>query len=157
MQGASLLPYTPADLTFTFIGDSLSAVSSFLIVFAYRSTSLNQYVRLKGQFLPKGVDQAWPFLVGEAFKAEHVVVAQPGAALSVRVLPVPSLLLVYFKLPMPFLFQTGHRVVREHARRVVPVLPGSFVLLLYFIIWRTCLIAHVHIDGRHRLFLHDGP
>ncbi|KAJ7271248.1 SGNH hydrolase-type esterase domain-containing protein [Mycena rebaudengoi] len=59
-EGASLLPYTPADLTFTFIGDSLSA----------------------GQFLPKGVNQAWPFLVGEAFKAEHVVVAQPGAALS---------------------------------------------------------------------------
>ena len=30
-----------------------------------------------------GVDQAWTFLVGEAFKAEHVVVAQPGATLTV--------------------------------------------------------------------------
>ncbi|KAJ7461925.1 SGNH hydrolase-type esterase domain-containing protein [Mycena latifolia] len=59
-QGASLVPYVPSKLAFQFIGDSLSA----------------------GQFLPKGVDQAWPFLVGEAFKAEHVVVAQPGAALS---------------------------------------------------------------------------
>ncbi|KAF7335239.1 SGNH-hydro domain-containing protein [Mycena sanguinolenta] len=38
--------------------------------------------RVQGQFLPKGVDQAWPFLVGETFKAEHVVNAQPGAALS---------------------------------------------------------------------------
>ncbi|KAK7013116.1 SGNH hydrolase-type esterase domain-containing protein [Favolaschia claudopus] len=58
--GASLEPYTPSKLAFQFIGDSLSA----------------------GQFLPKGVDQAWPFLVGEAFKAEHVVTAQPGAALT---------------------------------------------------------------------------
>ncbi|KAK6985135.1 hypothetical protein R3P38DRAFT_3102067 [Favolaschia claudopus] len=56
--GASLEPYTPSKLAFQFIGDSL----------------------LAGQFLPKGVDQAWPFLVGEAFKAEHVVTAQPGAA-----------------------------------------------------------------------------
>ncbi|KAJ7821224.1 SGNH hydrolase-type esterase domain-containing protein [Mycena olivaceomarginata] len=54
------IPYIPSKLAFQFVGDSLSA----------------------GQFLPKGVDQAWPFLVGEAFKAEHVVVAQPGAALS---------------------------------------------------------------------------
>jgi hypothetical protein len=47
---------------------------------------------VEGQFLPKGVDQAWPFLVGEAFKAEHVVVAQPGAALSVslKMIPVSS-------------------------------------------------------------------
>ncbi|KAJ7506682.1 SGNH hydrolase-type esterase domain-containing protein [Mycena galericulata] len=59
-EGASLVPYVPSKLVFQFIGDSLSA----------------------GQFLPKGVDQAWPFLVGEAFKAEHVVNAQPGAALS---------------------------------------------------------------------------
>lgn len=28
------------------------------------------------------MDQAWPFLVGEHFKAEHTVIAQPGAALS---------------------------------------------------------------------------
>ncbi|KAJ7616128.1 SGNH hydrolase-type esterase domain-containing protein [Roridomyces roridus] len=59
-EGASLVQYIPSDLVFQFIGDSLSA----------------------GQFLPKGVDQAWPFLVGEAFKAEHVVNAQPGAALT---------------------------------------------------------------------------
>ncbi|KAL5520329.1 hypothetical protein ACEPAG_9543 [Sanghuangporus baumii] len=57
---AKLLPYIPSRLTFQFIGDSLSA----------------------GQYLPQGVDQAWPFLVGEAFKAEHVVVAQPGIALT---------------------------------------------------------------------------
>lgn len=37
----------------------------------------------KGQYLPQGVDQAWPFLTGEAFKAEHVVVAQPGITLTV--------------------------------------------------------------------------
>ncbi|KAJ7034165.1 SGNH hydrolase-type esterase domain-containing protein [Mycena alexandri] len=59
-EGATLVPYKPSELVFQFIGDSLSA----------------------GQFLPKGVDQAWPFVLGEAFKAEHVVVAQPGAALS---------------------------------------------------------------------------
>ncbi|KAF7967360.1 hypothetical protein HWV62_30979 [Athelia sp. TMB] len=59
-SGAKLIPYTPSKLAFQFIGDSLSA----------------------GQFLPQGVDQAWPFLTGEAYKAEHVVVAQPGAALS---------------------------------------------------------------------------
>ncbi|TDL27074.1 SGNH hydrolase [Rickenella mellea] len=58
--GAKLLPYVPSKLAFTFIGDSLSA----------------------GQFLPLGVDQAWPFLTGEFFKAEHTVIAQPGAALS---------------------------------------------------------------------------
>ncbi|KAF5329503.1 hypothetical protein D9619_009086 [Psilocybe cf. subviscida] len=57
---AVLLPYKPAKLSFQFIRDSLSA----------------------GQFLPQGVDQAWPFLVGEAFKAEHRVNAQPGAALT---------------------------------------------------------------------------
>ncbi|OBZ74868.1 hypothetical protein A0H81_05564 [Grifola frondosa] len=57
---AQLLPYTPSKLAFQFIGDSLSA----------------------GQYLPQGVDQAWPFLTGEFFKAEHTVNAQPGAALS---------------------------------------------------------------------------
>ncbi|KAL7278773.1 hypothetical protein ACG7TL_007781 [Trametes sanguinea] len=36
----------------------------------------------QGQFLPEGVNQAWPFLTGESFKAEHRVNAQPGAALS---------------------------------------------------------------------------
>jgi len=59
-QGAKLIPYSPSKLTFQFIGDSLSA----------------------GQYLPQGVDQAWPFLTGEAFKAEHTVIAQPGAALT---------------------------------------------------------------------------
>ncbi|KAF9458114.1 SGNH hydrolase-type esterase domain-containing protein [Collybia nuda] len=57
---SELLPYVPEELSFQFIGDSLSA----------------------GQFLPQGVDQAWPFLVGEHFKAEHRINAQPGAALS---------------------------------------------------------------------------
>ncbi|KAF8994909.1 SGNH hydrolase-type esterase domain-containing protein [Cyathus striatus] len=59
-RGAGLVPYTPQKLAFQFIGDSLSA----------------------GQYLPQGVDQAWPFLVGEHFKAEHRVNAQPGAALT---------------------------------------------------------------------------
>ncbi|KAF9074340.1 SGNH hydrolase-type esterase domain-containing protein, partial [Rhodocollybia butyracea] len=57
---AKLVPYTPSNLVFQFIGDSLSA----------------------GQFLPEGVDQAWPFLTGEHFKAEHNINAQPGAALT---------------------------------------------------------------------------
>ncbi|KAJ7724741.1 SGNH hydrolase-type esterase domain-containing protein [Mycena maculata] len=59
-QGASLVPYIPSELVFQFIGDSLSA----------------------GQYLPEGVNQAWPFLIGETFKAEHRINAQPGAALS---------------------------------------------------------------------------
>jgi len=58
--GAKLLPFTPSKLAFQFIGDSLSA----------------------GQFLPQGIDQAWPFLTGEAFKAEHTIQAQPGIALT---------------------------------------------------------------------------
>ncbi|PIL25732.1 hypothetical protein GSI_11482 [Ganoderma sinense ZZ0214-1] len=58
-RGAKLLPYVPSKLAFQFIGDSLSA----------------------GQYLPQGVDQAWPFLTGEFFGAEHNVNAQPGAAL----------------------------------------------------------------------------
>ncbi|TFK68764.1 SGNH hydrolase [Pluteus cervinus] len=61
-RDAVLLPYKPNKLVFQFIGDSLSAVS--------------------GQYLPAGVNQAWPFLVGEYFKAEHRVNAQPGATLS---------------------------------------------------------------------------
>ncbi|KAF9027410.1 hypothetical protein BDZ89DRAFT_1101915 [Hymenopellis radicata] len=56
---ASLLTYEPSALSFLFIGDSLSA----------------------GQYLPMGINQAWPFLVGEHFNAEHTVIAQPGAAL----------------------------------------------------------------------------
>ncbi|KAI0772377.1 SGNH hydrolase [Trametes elegans] len=59
-EGAKLLPYVPSKLAFQFIGDSLSA----------------------GQYLPQGVNQAWPFLTGEYFKAEHRINAQPGAALS---------------------------------------------------------------------------
>ncbi|KAI0073215.1 SGNH hydrolase [Panus rudis PR-1116 ss-1] len=59
-RGARLLPYTPSRLTFQFIGDSLSA----------------------GQYLPSGVDQAWPFLTSEYFKAEYRVNAQPGATLT---------------------------------------------------------------------------
>ncbi|KAI9058681.1 SGNH hydrolase [Trametes sanguinea] len=66
-KGARLLPYTPSRLAFQFIGDSLSA--------GVGSGS-------QGQFLPEGVNQAWPFLTGEFFKAEHRVNAQPGAALS---------------------------------------------------------------------------
>ncbi|KZT39757.1 hypothetical protein SISSUDRAFT_984329 [Sistotremastrum suecicum HHB10207 ss-3] len=58
--GAKLLPYTPQKLAFQFIGDSLSA----------------------GQYCPDGVDQAWTFLTGEDFKAEHNINAQPGAALT---------------------------------------------------------------------------
>ncbi|EIW56391.1 SGNH hydrolase [Trametes versicolor FP-101664 SS1] len=66
-KGAKLLPYTPSKLAFQFIGDSLSAGVG---------------PGSQGQFLPQGVDQAWPFLTGEFFKAEHRVNAQPGAALS---------------------------------------------------------------------------
>ncbi|KAK0440072.1 hypothetical protein EV421DRAFT_1962947 [Armillaria borealis] len=57
---ANLLSYQPSELSFLFIGDSLSA----------------------GQYLPQGINQAWPFLIGERFKAEHTVIAQPGAALT---------------------------------------------------------------------------
>jgi len=58
--GARLVPFKPQRLAFQFIGDSLSA----------------------GQFLPLGVDQAWPFLTAEGLKAEHNVNAQPGATLT---------------------------------------------------------------------------
>ncbi|KAJ3481088.1 hypothetical protein NLI96_g7896 [Meripilus lineatus] len=44
--------------------------------------NLESIILNAGQFLPQGVDQAWPFLTGEYFKAEHNVNAQPGAALS---------------------------------------------------------------------------
>ncbi|EIN05193.1 hypothetical protein PUNSTDRAFT_107489 [Punctularia strigosozonata HHB-11173 SS5] len=59
-KGAKLLPYERSKLAFQFIGDSLSA----------------------GQYLPHGVNQAWPFLTGEFFGAEHNINAQPGATLS---------------------------------------------------------------------------
>ncbi|KAI0758850.1 SGNH hydrolase [Fomes fomentarius] len=68
-EGAKLLPYKPSELAFQFIGDSLSAGSGSVLAV------------IQGQYLPQGVDQAWPFLVGEYFKAEHNVNAQPGAAL----------------------------------------------------------------------------
>jgi len=57
---AKPLKYKPSKIAFQFIGDSLSA----------------------GQFLENGVDGAWPFIVGETFKAEHNINAQPGAALT---------------------------------------------------------------------------
>ena len=84
---AQLLPYTPSKLALQFIGDSLSAVS---IEDRHRLSGLNRVLTRgvgsgsQGQFLPQGVNQAWPFLTGEFFKAEHRVNAQPGAALSVR-------------------------------------------------------------------------
>ncbi|CCM00131.1 uncharacterized protein FIBRA_02158 [Fibroporia radiculosa] len=59
-SGAVLLPYEPSRIAFQFIGDSLSA----------------------GQYVPLGVDQAWPFLTSEYFKGEHNIQAQPGIALS---------------------------------------------------------------------------
>jgi len=59
-EDARLLPYRPSNTAFEFIGDSLSA----------------------GQYCPAGIDQAWPFLTGEYFEAEHTVIAQPGACLS---------------------------------------------------------------------------
>ncbi|KII90254.1 hypothetical protein PLICRDRAFT_40459 [Plicaturopsis crispa FD-325 SS-3] len=58
-DGAEVFPYIPSKLAFQFIGDSLSA----------------------GQYVPQGVDQAWPFLTGEAFNAEHTIIAQPGITL----------------------------------------------------------------------------
>jgi hypothetical protein len=39
---------------------------------------------LQGYLTPEGILQAWDFLIGETFKAEETVVAQPGAALVVR-------------------------------------------------------------------------
>ncbi|KAJ6488878.1 SGNH hydrolase-type esterase domain-containing protein [Mycena sanguinolenta] len=57
--GARLVPYIPSKLAFEFIGDSFST----------------------GYTTPEGIIQAWDFLIGETFKAEESVVAQPGAAL----------------------------------------------------------------------------
>ncbi|KAJ7488179.1 SGNH hydrolase-type esterase domain-containing protein [Mycena latifolia] len=57
--GAKLVPYKPSKLVFEFIGDSLST----------------------GYTTPEGILQAWDFLIGETYKAEETVVAQPGAAL----------------------------------------------------------------------------
>ncbi|KAF9528694.1 SGNH hydrolase-type esterase domain-containing protein [Crepidotus variabilis] len=59
--GATLLPYKPqSKITFQFIGDSFSS----------------------GYLLPMGINQGWTFLVGENYKAEYRVTAQPGAALT---------------------------------------------------------------------------
>ncbi|KAF9552895.1 SGNH hydrolase [Agrocybe pediades] len=57
---ALLVPYTPSKTVFQIIGDSFSS----------------------GYLMPFGADQSWPFLVGEAFKAEHRITAQAGAALT---------------------------------------------------------------------------
>ncbi|KIM32699.1 carbohydrate esterase family 2 protein [Serendipita vermifera MAFF 305830] len=59
-SGAKLRPYTPSQLNFQFIGDSLSS----------------------GQYIPNGVDGAWPFLAAETFKAEQLINAQPGGCLT---------------------------------------------------------------------------
>jgi len=58
-SGAQLVPYIPSKLVFEFIGDSLST----------------------GYTTPDGILNAWDFIIGETFKSEETVVAQPGAAL----------------------------------------------------------------------------
>jgi hypothetical protein len=78
-DGAKLLPYVPQKLSLQFIGDSLSSVSSNI----FPVCETNSDISLQGQFLPKGINQAWPFLVGEALKAEHSTQVQPGATLTV--------------------------------------------------------------------------
>ncbi|KAJ7037332.1 hypothetical protein C8F04DRAFT_1331828 [Mycena alexandri] len=57
--GAKLVPYKPSKIAFEFIGDSFST----------------------GYTTPDGILNAWDFLIGETFKAEETVVAQPGATL----------------------------------------------------------------------------
>ncbi|KAF7312931.1 SGNH hydrolase [Mycena kentingensis (nom. inval.)] len=57
--GAELVRYTPSKIAFEFIGDSFST----------------------GYTTPEGILNAWDFIIGETYKAEHTVVAQPGAAL----------------------------------------------------------------------------
>ncbi|KZV83689.1 SGNH hydrolase [Exidia glandulosa HHB12029] len=59
-DGAVLLPFVHQRLNFQFIGDSLTA----------------------GQYLPNGIDGSWAFLAAEAFRAEHLINAQPGACLT---------------------------------------------------------------------------
>ncbi|KAJ7483793.1 hypothetical protein B0H11DRAFT_1200153, partial [Mycena galericulata] len=58
-SGARLVPYKPSEIAFEFIGDSFST----------------------GYTTPDGIINAWDFLIGETYKAEESVVAQPGAAL----------------------------------------------------------------------------
>ncbi|KAK7049863.1 hypothetical protein VNI00_005293 [Paramarasmius palmivorus] len=62
---ASVLRYRPSELVFQFIGDSLSSGYNGADVF-------------------KGINQAWPFLLSEHFKAEHNITSQPGAMLTDR-------------------------------------------------------------------------
>ncbi|KAF9263171.1 SGNH hydrolase [Marasmius fiardii PR-910] len=57
---AVLHPYQPSPLAFQFIGDSLTS----------------------GQFLPNGINDAWPFLTAQHFGAEYRINSQPGAALT---------------------------------------------------------------------------
>ncbi|KAK1217861.1 hypothetical protein PQX77_019481 [Marasmius sp. AFHP31] len=59
MADAKLQPYKPSKLTFQFIGDSL----------------------VSGQFLPLGINQAWPYLAAERYGAEYRINSQPGATL----------------------------------------------------------------------------
>lgn len=54
---ASFIPYKPKGRVFQSVGDSLSA----------------------GQYLPLGVNQAWPYLVARKLKVESKINAQPGA------------------------------------------------------------------------------
>ncbi len=78
-----MLPYIPSKLAFQFIGDSLSAVSIIEDLRFVLESKSGVVPGSQGQYLPEGVDQAWPFLTGEYFKAEHRINAKPGAALSV--------------------------------------------------------------------------
>ncbi|KAL0062741.1 hypothetical protein AAF712_010363 [Marasmius tenuissimus] len=57
---AKLQPYKPSKLTFQFIGDSL----------------------VSGQYLPLGINQAWPYLAAERYGAEYRINSQPGATLT---------------------------------------------------------------------------
>lgn len=52
------------------------------VIYSIASTNMECY--LKGQYLPEGINQAWTFLVGERFKAETRINAQPGIALTVN-------------------------------------------------------------------------
>ncbi|KAL0564459.1 hypothetical protein V5O48_017587 [Marasmius crinis-equi] len=101
---ATLHPYEPSNLAFQFIGDSLSS----------------------GQFLPEGINQEWPFLVAERYKAEYRINAQPGAALTVRFI-FPSLYLLISNTQGVL----GHRVVWQPTRSVIPILQGNRIMLFF--------------------------
>ena len=68
----------------------------------------------QGQYLPMGVDQAWPFLVSETLKAEHRINAQPGAALTVR---LSGFCVLLFK--QTFKKYKGHSFLWKRTRRVI--------------------------------------